>query len=212
MNGKKGKAVFMIILGIAIAAIPFIVRQREQDRANQYVKEFEEDEDESEETANRKKKDALFSEKGVIGIIEIPSLKLKYPIFEGAGAEQLNSGIGHMENTAELCGKGNCVLAGHNGSRRGIYFTNLCSIEAGEKVKITNKDREIHEYTVAEMRVVNPYDEWVTEESEEEMLTLFTCYSHGTRRFVCKCVPIKDYSLKGGGATDEQVYRYTGTD
>jgi LPXTG-site transpeptidase (sortase) family protein len=205
MNGKKGKAVFMIILGIAIAAIPFIIRQREQDRANQYVKEFKEDEDESEETANRKKKDALLLQKGVIGIIEIPSLKLKYPIFEGAGAEQLNEGIGHMENTAKLCGTGNCVLAGHNGSRRGIYFTNLCSIEAGAKVKITNKDRELHEYTVAEMRVVNPYDEWVTEESEEEMLTLFTCSGHGTRRFVCKCVPVKDYSLKGGGATDEQV-------
>ena len=76
MKRKRGKAVFMIILGIAIAAIPFIARQREQDRTNQYVKEFEEDEDESEETANRKKKDALLLEKGVIGIIEIPSLNL----------------------------------------------------------------------------------------------------------------------------------------
>lgn len=205
MKRKRGKAVFMIIMGIAIAAIPFIIRQKEHDRTSQCVKEFEEDEDESEETVNRKKKDALLLEKGVIGIIEIPSLNLKYPIFEGTGAEQLNSGIGHMENTAGLCGKGNCVLAGHNGSRRGIYFTNLCNIEAGAKVKITNKDRELHEYTVAEMRVVNPYDEWVTEESEEEMLTLFTCSGHGTRRFVCKCVPVKDYSLKGGGATDEPV-------
>ena len=58
----------------------------------------------------------------------------------------------------------------------------------GEVVKLTNKKGEVHEYTVEETRVVNPYDSWVTEESGEEVLTLFTCASHGTRRFMCRCV------------------------
>ncbi len=53
------------------------------------------------------------------------------------------------------------------------------------------------------MRVVNPYDEWVTEESGTEMLTLFTCAEHGTRRFVCKCVPVKDYGSERGDADSE---------
>ena len=102
---------------------------------------------------------------------------------------QLNEGIGHMTNTAELCGKGNCVLAGHNGSRRGVYFTYLCNIEAGAKVLLTNRKKEKHEYMVKEMKVVNPYDEWVTEQTEEESLTLSTCAEHGTKRFVVKCEP-----------------------
>lgn len=198
MNKEKKRVVITIALGIAIAAIPFIIRYGERNRTRQYVKEFEEESDESEETSSSG--DSLLLEESVIGIIEIPCLNLKYPIFEGTEAEQLNEGIGHMETTASLCEKGNCVLAGHNGSRRGVYFTNLCNIEAGAVVKITNKNKEVHEYTIAEMRVVNPYDDWVTEESEDELLTLFTCASHGTKRFVCRCVPVKNDNMNGGGA------------
>ena len=123
---------------------------------------------------------------------------------------QLNEGIGHMTNTTELCGKGNCVLAGHNGSRRGVYFTYLCNIEAGAKVVLTNRKKEKHEYTVKEMKVVNPYDEWVTEQTEEESLTLFTCAEHGTKRFVVKCEPVGNTDQQNGEKTDHReggVYR-----
>ena len=85
---------------------------------------------------------------------------------------QLNEGIGHMESTAPLCGKGNCVLAGHNGSRRGTFFTNLSSARAGMEVTLTTKEGVAHCYTVEEMRVVSPYDAWVTEESDTEVLTI----------------------------------------
>jgi len=150
-----------------------------------YIKEFEEEHKEKTD----KKKDFLFSKEGVTGIIEIPDLNMKYPIFEGTGNTQLNEGTGHMMEIAGLCGTGNCVLAEHNRSRRGVYFTYLCNIEAGTRVKLTNKERVTHEYTAQKMRVVSPYDEWVTEEPEDEVLTLFTCASHGTRRFAVKCVP-----------------------
>lgn len=190
MNRKNKKAACLIVLGIAIAVIPVLLRMRQEQDTQMYVKEFEEDDEEKED----KKKDSLLSKDGVIGIIEIPDLNIKYPIFEGTGNTQLNEGIGHMTETAGLCGKGNCVLAGHNGSRRGVYFTYLCNIEAGTRVKLTNKKRVTHEYEACEMRVVSPYDGWVTEESEDEVLTLFTCASHGTRRFAVKYVPVT-----GGG-------------
>ena len=178
-NGRS--AVCFILLGIAIVVIPFLLRMRQEQDTQMYVKEFEEEEHEEK---TDKKKDSLLSKEGVIGIIEIPDLNIKYPIFEGTGNTQLNEGIGHMTETAGLCGKGNCVLAGHNGSRRGTFFTNLSSVRAGTEVKITTKAGVTHSYTVEEMRVVNPYDEWVTEESGTEVLTLFTCADHGTRRFV----------------------------
>ena len=189
MRDRKKKGIGLILIGIAIFAVPFFLRIREQNRTDQYLENFKEDEDESEETTGGKKKETILSGEGVIGSIEIPELDLKYPVFEGAGVTQLNEGIGHMTNTAGLCEEGNCVLAGHNGSRRGIYFTYLCNVKSGEVVKLTNKKGEVHEYTVEETRVVNPYDSWVTEESGEEVLTLFTCASHGTRRFMCRCVP-----------------------
>lgn len=198
MKKDRKSAVIIILLGIAIAVIPFLLRMRQEQDTQMYVKEFEEEE--HEEKAD-KKKDSLLSKEGVIGIVEIPDLNIKYPIFEGTGNVQLNEGIGHMTETTGLCGKGNCVLAGHNGSRRGVYFTYLCNIEAGAKVKLTNKERVTHEYVAQEMRVVSPYDEWVAEESEDEVLTLFTCASHGTRRFAVKCVP----AGKGGGAYEQPV-------
>lgn len=198
---KNKKTVILILIGMAIAAVPFFLRMREQQRTGQYINQLKEDE--GEETGNRKKKASPYLAEGAIGIVEISDLKIKYPVFEGTGAVQLNEGIGHMESTAPLCEKGNCVLAGHNGSRRGVFFTNLSSVRMGAEVTITTKAGVTHYYTVEEMRVVNPYDGWVTEESEAEVLTLFTCAEHGTRRFACKCVPVKDYGNERGDARSQ---------
>lgn len=193
MKRRIKKDIVLILLGVAIVAIPFLLRMKEQERSNRYMKAFEEEQNEEKQNKkDHKKKDSLLLQEGVIGIIEIPSLDIKYPVFEGAGSVQLNEGIGHMTNTTELCGKGNCVLAGHNGSRRGVYFTYLCNIEAGAKVLLTNRKKEKHEYTVTETKVVNPYDERVTEPTAGESLTLFTCANHGTNRFVVKCEPVKE--------------------
>lgn len=197
---RRKTAKIIILMGIAIAAVPFLLRMQGQQRAGQYISQLEENKDEeSEKNGGRKKEDSQYLAESAIGIVEIPELKIKYPVFEGTGAEQLNEGIGHMESTAYLCEKGNCVLAGHNGSRRGAFFTNLSSIRVGAEVQVTTKAGVAHSYTVEEMRVVNPYEEWVTEKSDAEVLTLFTCVSHGTRRFACKCVPDKDYGSERGG-------------
>lgn len=211
MKRRIKKDIVLILLGVAIVAIPFLLRMKEQERSNRYIKAFEEEQNEEKQNKkDHKKKDSLLLQEGVIGIIEIPSLDIRYPVFEGAGSVQLNEGIGHMTNTTELCGKGNCVLAGHNGSRRGVYFTYLCNIEAGAKVLLTNRKKEKHEYTVKEMKVVNPYDEWVTEQTEGESLTLFTCAEHGTKRFVVKCEPVDNADQQDGEKTDQRkggVYR-----
>lgn len=205
MKRRIKKDVVLILLGVAIVAIPFLLRMKEQERSNRYMKAFEEEHNEEKQNKkDHKKKDSLLLQEGVIGIIEIPSLDIRYPVFEGAGSVQLNEGIGHMTNTTELCGKGNCVLAGHNGSRRGVYFTYLCNIEAGAKVLLINRKKEKHEYTVKEMKVVNPYDEWVTKQTEGESLTLFTCAEHGTKRFVVKCEPVNNTDQQDGEKTDRR--------
>ena len=205
MKRRIKKDMVLILLGVAIVATPFLLRMKEQERSNRYMKAFEEEQNEEKQNKkDHKKKDSLLLQEGVIGIIEIPSLDIKSPVFEGAGSVQLNEGIGHMTNTTELCGKGNCVLAGHNGSRRGVYFTYLCNIEAGAKVLLTNRKKEKHEYTVKEMKVVNPYDEWVTEQTEGESLTLFTCAEHGTKRFVVKCEPVNNADQQDGEKADQR--------
>ena len=187
---SKKRIVTLIVLGIAIVAVPFLLRFLDRKRAEDYINRIgvtEDEEDEESEAGGGKKKAASELPEGAIGIIEIKSLNIRYPIFEGAGAEQLNMGIGHLPETAGLLQKGNCVLAGHNGSRRGTFFTNLSSIVIGAEVKVTDKEMVTHTYIVEDTGVVGPYDASVRAESDEERLTLFTCAYHGTQRFVCRC-------------------------
>ena len=206
-RGRKN-ALCLVIIGIALFAVPVLLRRSNDDRTQRYIEAFEQNEKEMDDGKGKEKETVdktesseedvpLLAKEGVIGIIEIPELSLKYPVFEGAGSVQLNEGIGHMENTAPLCKPGNCVLAGHNGSRRGTYFTYLDTVHTGTEVKITDKEKVTHTYTIKETRVVSPYDGWVTETDETERLTLFTCAEHGTRRFVCKC-ELKDRQAGGG--------------
>lgn len=53
----------------------------------------------------------------VIGMIEIDAIGTKYPIVEGAGLDELRYAVGHVSSTAGIGENGNCVLAGHRGSR-----------------------------------------------------------------------------------------------
>lgn len=99
---------------------------------------------------------------------------------------------GIMAGTARIFGKGNCILAGHNGSSRGIYFTNLGNIKTGAEVKLTNKKKKTHIYKVIETKTVYPYDDnYVAGQTEDETLTLFTCAENGSKRFVVKCIRLK---------------------
>ena len=187
---SQKRIVTLIVLGIAIVAVPFLLRFLDRKQAEDYINQIgvtEDEEDEESEASGGKKKAAPELSKGAIGTIEIESLNIRYPIFEGAGAEQLNMGIAHLPETAGLLQKGNCVLAGHNGSRRGTFFTNLSSIAIGAEVKVTDQEMVTHTYIVENTGVVGPYDASVRAESDEERLTLFTCAYHGTQRFVCRC-------------------------
>ncbi|MFG6329881.1 MAG: class D sortase [Lachnospiraceae bacterium] len=200
MSRKNKKAGITFLAGIAISAVPFFLNVAEKARTDSYIESFMEDNNEDTGKHNKKKNSKEISSKETqtqnktIAILEIPSLGLKYPVFEGTEAGQLREGIGHMAGTAKIFGKGNCVLAGHNGSSRGIYFTDLCSISTGAEVKLTNIKKKTHTYKVTETKTVYPYDDsYVTGQTEDETLTLFTCAENGSKRFVVKCVRNKDF-------------------
>ena len=204
---KKIKIIFVgicIVAGIAFMAVPFYYHFHGQNETNELIDQFEhtleEHEDEKEETKKEGKEQtalsqkdaALLSEEEVIGIIEIEALDIRYPVLEGTGNSQIKYAIGHMPETAGLGEKGNCVLCGHTGSRNGIFFTNLSKLSAGDKVKITDKNGEIHMYEVTDTYIIDPYDNTVKNQSDEEILTLLTCANKGTKRFVCRCIPVKE--------------------
>lgn len=114
-------------------------------------------------------------EQKVLGIIQIKKIKLKEPIVEGVGKDNLHAGIGHIPGTAGLGGPGNCALAGHRNYAFKKFFRRLDELEAGDEVIISTKDEEFT-YTVTGKSVVKPDDVSVLGGSmDKNVLTLITC-------------------------------------
>lgn len=161
----------------------------EQEQTEDDEKEGEKEKEETDTKAPISEEDAaLLSSGDVVGLIEIEALELKYPIVEGADSKQLAYGIGHIPDTAAIGGKGNCVLAGHRGSRYGTYFKYLNRLSAGDTVKVTDKEGNVYLYEVVSSEVVGPYDNSVKAQGEETELTLLTCENSGTMRLIYHCI------------------------
>lgn len=202
MNKKRLSiiAVLIAFIGLSIFLYPIFFRMYGEKNAKQLMEDFKENVDEEtpteeisseQATTTEALPDALLEE-GVIGIIKIESIGIEYPILEGADDSVLNIGIGHLTETAAIGTKGNAVLCGHNGSRRGTFFTPLNNVSIGDKVEIMDIKGVIHNYKIVNTRIVRPRDNSIKNTDGTEKLTLFTCANRGTERFVCDCIPLDD--------------------
>ena len=201
---RKILAAIFITAGLAAMSVPLFYHFYGNQKTNELIGQFEqnveqehkedgEKEEEKETEADTKapiseEDAALLSSGDVIGLIEIEVLDLKYPIVEGADSKQLAYGIGHIPGTAAAGSMGNCVLAGHRGSRYGTYFKYLNRLSEGDTVKITDKDGNIHQYEVVSWEVVGSYDNSIKAQGEETELTLLTCENSGTMRLIYHCI------------------------
>lgn len=198
---RKIIAGILIAVGLAVMSVPLYYRFTGSQKSDEMIIRFEqmteqetEHEEEKEnlgqedtEAAISQEDAATLSKEEVIGLIEIEALDLKYAVLEGTDSHELSCGIGHIPDTAGIGERGNCVLAGHNGSRHGTFFTNLKNIQTGDVVKLTDKKGESYFYRVESMEVVGPYDNSVKNQGEEAELTLITCENKGTMRRAVKC-------------------------
>lgn len=202
MNKRILIAGICITVGIALLAVPFFYHFRGKEKTDVLLTEFEQtlenvDNEETteggdgEQTASDEEKKALLEKSEVIGIIEIEAIDIRYPIVEGTDKSDLAYAIGHISETAGIGEVGNCVLAGHNGSRNGTFFTELNQLKVGDSVILTDKNGMEHEYEVSKTFIVESYDSSIKDQTGKEELTLLTCAESGTKRFVCQCVPVK---------------------
>ncbi len=200
---RKILAAIFIVAGLAAMSVPLFYHFYGNHKTNELIEQFEqnmeqehkedgekEEEKETEDTkASISEEDAaLLSSGDVIGLIEIEALELKYPIVEGADSKQLAYGIGHIPGTAAIGSIGNCVLAGHRGSRYGTYFKYLGRLSAGDTVKVMDKEGNVYLYEVVSWEVVGPYDNSVKAQGIETELTLLTCENSGTMRLIYHCI------------------------
>lgn len=198
MSKNRIVAGICILFGVVMLAIPFFYHFKGASETERLLEDFTEvlEEEQDEETADEKEEQttlsetdaSLFAEGDVIAILEIKELGIKYPVVEGATSSNLNIAVGHLTETAGIGVSGNCVIAGHNGSRYGEYFTHLNEVSVGSKVTLIDREGITYTYEVADSFVTDPYDNSIKVQEKDTELTLFTCANMGTMRFVVKCV------------------------
>lgn len=122
----------------------------------------------------------------VIGILNIPSLGIEYPILSSTSTELLKISLTkyHGANPNEV---GNMVVLGHN-YQNGQFFSNLHKIKKKDIIKITDLQGTTLNYEVYDFKVIDPYDNSGTSQltNGKTEITLITCYNNGTERFMVK--------------------------
>ena len=124
----------------------------------------------------------------VLGILEIPRLNLEVPLYDGASDLHMDRGAARIDGTAMPGEPGNLGVAAH----RDGYFRVLKDIELGDELMITTADGP-EEYVVLELRIVDPTAVEVLYPTEEQSVTLVTCYpfyfvGHAPERFIVRAV------------------------
>ena len=118
---------------------------------------------------------------GIMGTIEIPEIKVEYPIYHGTKESVLAIAIGHIAGTSLPVGgtTTHCVLSGHRGLPSARLFTDLDKLAVGDTFVLRVLD-EVATYEVDQIRIVLPYEvDELGLEIGEDLCTLVTCTPYG---------------------------------
>lgn len=135
------------------------------------------------ETTNSLKR-VQFKGFNVIGKLEIPKIKLSYPILERATGEAIEYSVGFLTG-AGLNKPGNSVIIGHN-YRNGLFFSDLGKVELNDKVYITDESGQRVEYIIYNKYETTPEDvEYLIRQTNgKREVTLQTCSDDPSNRII----------------------------
>jgi sortase A len=114
----------------------------------------------------------LFSDtRTPLAVLRVPRVGIEVPVFDGSEDWVLDRGAGRIEGTAFPGDPGNIGIASH----RDGFFRPLKDIAVSDTV-ILETPRGLTWYQVVSLRIVDPTDVWVLDPTEEDVVTLITCY------------------------------------
>ena len=115
---------------------------------------------------------AVVKQGGLVGMLDVPRLRLSTPVIEGDDTRALRRAVGHLPDTPMPWDRGNSAIAGH---RDGL-FRPLKNVKVGDEIRFRTT-REEFRYRVTKTTIVRPDDLSVlAPQSEPATLTLITCY------------------------------------
>ncbi|MCL2461948.1 MAG: class C sortase [Defluviitaleaceae bacterium] len=113
----------------------------------------------------------------VMGVLEIPKIGVKLPIYHGTSAAVLQVGIGHLVGSSLPVGgpSTHAVISGHTALPSAQLLTRLDELKVGDRFIITVLDETLT-YEVDEINTVLPDDmSLLGIEPGQDLVTLITC-------------------------------------
>ena len=147
-------------------------------------------------------------EDGIMGVLSIPKINVRLAIYHGTGSNELQKGVGHLENTSLPIGGPNthCALSGHTGLPSARLLTDLDLLEVGDYFVLEVLDELLY-YQVDLISVVLPHQMSSLQIIPDmDLCTLITCTPYGinSHRLLVRGVrvlteePIPDKVLAAG--------------
>ena len=128
--------------------------------------------------------------KNVVGTIEIPKTKVKYPVLEDASPKSIEIAIGKLYGPG-INKVGNTVLAGHN-FKDGTFFSNNKKLAVGDKIYLTDLTGKKVTYKITKKYTTdtNDFKYAVRDTKGKREISLTTCTDDTTARLIIWAVEI----------------------
>ena len=187
---KKIIKIFLIILTLsAIVVLGIIIFKQYEGKENskqaiQVVAQIEEKFNNIENT--NKKIEMEYKGYKVVGIIEISSINIKYPILNKTNDNSMQYSITKFSG-GEVNEIGNFVVAGHN-YLNGTMFGKVDQLKIGDEIKLTDLYNNTLTYEIFDIYSTDPNDTSIIESSKEgtKEVTLITCTKGQINRLITK--------------------------
>ena len=204
--------IILFLIGIALGSINVIRNRMRQivsdgaiEVAEKIIIEGEDDASLAELLHEMQAISSEHEELKLLGILEIPCINVKEPIWESCTSTVLRYGVGRFPQTCNIGENANCTLFGHRMRQSKTIFWQLQTLEKhiGEEVIVTTIDGIKHIYTISDTVYVkdadiDPYLR--SDVFDSEHLCLATCgygedpydksiYRAKNTEFIVICVP-----------------------
>ena len=128
------------------------------------------------------------SARPVVGMLNIPRLRINVPIRVGTTNAVFDIGVGQYPGSASPGTDGNLVIGGHRTSGK-KPFAQIQTMKAGDPIIVTSNGIA-HTYVVTRTFVVKANAMWITDPTPDPVITLFACHPRGSvsHRFVVRGV------------------------
>jgi sortase A len=116
-----------------------------------------------------------------LGQLQIPSIGLDQPLFQGVTLTAIDNGPSHWPGSALPGELGNSVIAGHRTTKTRPFW-DLDLVQPGDELIITMTTGERHVYTLDRIEIVDADALHIVDQTYGYRATLFGCHPKGSLR------------------------------